>query len=129
MVLETIIFFIFAILTILFIVLTIIDIINGGDAGGIFVVFLIVFGFCTISSIITPYSKNIFFENKYNLNDMIDETNYKVKVLELTETEPIDYIEIDKYIFNRVTFQIHTNDKSKYIEYIEDKNDFEKYKK
>lgn len=126
MILETIMFFIFAILTILFVVLTIISIINDGDGSGALTIFIVICSAMTIGSLFTPYSKNIFFENEYNLNDMIDETNYKVIVLELTKTEPIDYIEIDNYIFNRVTFEIHTNDKSKYIE---DKNDFEKYKK
>lgn len=87
---------------------------------------MVVCGAITIGSLVIPYSTDIFFENEYNLNDMINETDYKVKVSELTKTEPIDYIEIDNYIFNRVTFVIHTNDKSKYIE---DKNNFEKYKK
>ena len=126
MILETIMFFIFAILTILFVILTIISIVNNEDFSGVLGIFIAICGAMTIGSFFTPYSKNIFFENEYNLNDMIDETNYKVIVLELTKTEPIDYIEIDNYIFNRVTFEIHTNDKSKYIE---DKNDFEKYKK
>ena len=126
MVLATVIFFILAILTILFIVLTIINIINDGDVGGALVVFITICMLITIGTFLTPYSTNIFFENEYNLNDMIDETNYKVKVLELTKTETTDYIRIDNYIFNRVTFEIHTNDKSKYIE---DNNNFEKYKK
>lgn len=126
MVFGTVIFFIFAILTILFVVLTIISIINDEDASGALFTFIVVCGAITIGSLLVPYSTNIFFENEYNLNDMIDETNYKVTVLELKETEPIDYIEIDNYIFNRVTFVIHTNDKSKYIE---DENNFEKYKK
>lgn len=126
MVFGTVIFFIFAILTILFVVLTIISIINDGDGSGALFTFIVVCGAITIGSLLVPYSTNIFFENEYNLNDMIDETNYKVTVLELKETEPIDYIEIDNYIFNRVTFVIHTNDKSKYIE---DENNFEKYKK
>lgn len=126
MVFGTVIFFIFAILTILFIVLTIISTVNAEDCSGALFVFTIVCIAITIASIVTPYSTDIFFENEYNLNDMIDETDYKVRVLELTKTEPIDYIEINNYIFNRVTFAIHTNDKSKYIE---DKNNFEKYKK
>lgn len=126
MVFGTVIFFIFAILTILFIVLTIISTINDGDwSGGLFV-FIFICGAITIGSLVNPYSTDIFFENEYNLNDMINETDYKVRVSELTKTEPIDYIEIDNYIFNRVTFAIHTNDKSKYIE---DENNFEKYKK
>ncbi len=126
MILATVIFFVFAILTILFIILTIISIINDGDFGGGLLVFVAVCALIATSRLFTPYSTDIFFENEYNLNDMIDETNYKVKVLELTRTEAIDYISIDNYIFNRVTFEIHTNDKSKYIE---DKNNFEKYKK
>lgn len=126
MVLGTIIFFIFAILTILFIVLTIISIINDGDFGGFLGIFIAICLGITICRLFTPYSTNVFFENEYNLNDMIDETDYKVAVFELTNTEAIDYIKIDNFIFNRVTFEIHTNDKSKYIE---DKNNFEKYKK
>ena len=126
MVLATVIFFIFAILTILFIVLTIISIINGEDFSGVLVILVAICMAITMARLLSSYSTNIFFENEYNLNDMIDETNYKVKVLELTNTEAIDYIRIDTYIFNRVTFEIHTNDKSKYIE---DKNNFEKYKK
>ena len=126
MVFGTVIFFIFAILTILFIVLTIISTINDGDWSDSLFIFITVCGAITIGSLVTPYSTDVFFENEYNLNDMIDETDYKVRVSELTKTEPIDYIEINNYIFNRVTFVIHTNDKSKYIE---DKNNFEKYKK
>lgn len=126
MVLGTVMFFIFAILTILFVVLTIINIINDGDGSGALVTFIALFTAMTIGTLFTPYSTNIFFENEYNLNEIIDETNYKVTVLELTKTEPVDYIEINNYIFNRVQFEIHTNDKSKYIE---DNNNFEKYKK
>lgn len=126
MVLATVVFFIFAILTILFIVLTIISMINDGDSSGALVIVVCVCMIVAISRFLCSYSTNVFFENEYNLNDMIDETNYKVKVLELTNTETVDYIRIDNYIFNRVTFEIHTNDKSKYIE---DKNNFEKYKK
>ena len=125
MVFGTVMFFIFAILTILFVVLTIINIINDGDLGGALTIFIVICSAITVGSLFTSYSTNIFFENEYNLNEMIDETNYKVTVLELTKTEPIDYIEINNYIFNRVTFEIHTNDKSKYIE----DNNFEKYKK
>lgn len=126
MVVGTIMFFLFVILTILFIVLTVISIIEDGDFGGVLSIFMCICAFVAISRFFTPYSTDIFFENEYNLNYMIDETNYKVKVLELTKTEAIDYIRIDNYIFNRVKFEIHTNDKSKYIE---DKNNFEKYKK
>ena len=126
MVVGTIMFFLFAILTILFIVLTVISVVNDGDFGGILGIFIAICFTITISRFFTPYSTNVFFENEYNLNDMVNETNYKVKVLELTKTEAIDYIEIDNFIFNRVTFEVHTNDKSKYIE---DKNNFEKYKK
>lgn len=126
MVFGTVMFFIFAILTILFVILTIINIINEGDGNGVLTVLIVLFSAIAIGTFLTPYSTNIFFENEYNLNEMIDETNYKVKVLELTETELTDYIKIDNYIFNRVTFVIHTNDKSKYIE---DNNNFEKYKK
>lgn len=126
MVFGTVIFFIFAILTISFIVLTIISIINDGDFGGILGIFIAICLGITICRFFTPYSTNVFFENEYNLNNMIDETDYKVAVFELTNTEAIDYIKIDNFIFNRVTFEIHTNDKSKYIE---DKNNFEKYKK
>lgn len=126
MVFGTITFFIFVILTILFIVLTVISIMNDGDSSGALVIVVFVCMLVAISRFTCPYSTNIFFENEYNLNDMIDETNYKIKVLKLTNTEAVDYIEIDNYIFNRVTFEIHTNDKSKYIE---DKNNFEKYKK
>ena len=126
MVLATVVFFIFAILTIAFIVLTIISIINDTDFGGVLSILIAICMAVTITRLLSPYSTDIFFENEYNLNDMIDETNYKVKVLKLTDTEAIDYIRIDNFIFNRVTFEIHTNDKSKYIE---DKNNFEKYKK
>lgn len=126
MVIGTIIFFIFAILTIAFIVLTVISIVNDGDFGGVLSILIAICFAVTLCRLFTPYSTNVFFENEYNLNDMVNETNYKVKVLELTKTEAIDYIKIDNFIFNRVTFEIHTNDKSKYIE---DKNNFEKYKK
>jgi hypothetical protein len=126
MVFGTIIFFIFAILTILFIVITIISIVNNEDFSSVLGIFIAICLAITISIFFTPYSANVFFENEYNLNDMIDETDYKVAVLELRKTEAIDYIRINNYIFNRVTFEIHTNDKSKYIE---DKNDFKKYKK
>lgn len=126
MVFATVIFFIFAILTISFIVLIIINTINDEDFGGALAILFACCLLVTISRFLCPYSTNIFFENEYNLNDMINETDYKVKVIELTNTEAIDYIKIDTCIFNRVTFEIHTNDKSKYIE---DKDNFEKYKK